>query len=189
MEVTETALPSVLLIRPRIFPDDRGTFLETWQWSRYAEAGIDATFVQDNVATSRRGVIRGLHYQQPDPQGKLVMVYHGEVFDVAVDIRRGSTTFGQWVGAYLSSENGHQLWIPEGFAHGYAVVSETAVVGYKCTRPYNPDGDAAIRFDDPEIGVGWGVDDPILSEKDRNAPSLAEVPAHRLMDPEGSRRE
>lgn len=180
MEVTETALPGVLLIRPRVFRDDRGSFLETWRQERYSEAGIDAAFVQDNVATSRRGVVRGLHYQEPDPQGKLVMVLQGRVMDVAVDIRRGSPTFGRWVGVRLSAEDGHQLWIPEGFAHGYATLSEQAIFAYKCTRAYNPKGDAAIRFDDPAIGVEWGVEDPILSEKDRSAPTLAEIPDHKL---------
>lgn len=180
MDVIETALPGVLLVRPRIFRDDRGSFQETWRRSRYAEAGIDATFEQDNVATSVGGVIRGLHYQQPDPQGKLVMVLAGEVFDVAVDIRKGSPTFGQWTGARLSAENGHQLWVPAGFAHGYATLSERAIFAYKCTRPYNPEGDAAIRFDDPAIGVEWGLDNPVLSEKDRNAAFLADVPNERL---------
>ena len=180
MEVTPTALPEVLLIRPRIFRDDRGSFHETWHSERYEQAGIPSTFVQDNVSLSRRGVIRGLHYQYPDPQGKLVMVLHGEVFDVAVDIRRGSPTFGQWDGALLSAENGHQLWIPEGFAHGFAVLSDTAVFAYKCTRLYNPAGDAAVRFDDPDIGVDWGITDPILSERDLRAPRLAAVPVGSL---------
>ena len=180
MEVTPTALPEVLLIRPRIFRDDRGSFHETWHSERYEQAGIPSAFVQDNVSLSRRGVIRGLHYQYPDPQGKLVMVLHGEVFDVAVDIRQGSPTFGQWEGALLSAENGHQLWIPEGFAHGFAVVSETAIFAYKCTRLYNPAGDAAIRFDDPAVGVEWGIHDPILSGKDFAAPFLSAVPADRL---------
>lgn len=172
MEVTATPLPGVLLIRPRVFRDDRGSFLETWRRERYVDAGIDAAFVQDNAATSRRGVVRGLHYQYPEPQGKLVMVLSGEVFDVAVDIRRGSPTFGQSYGSVLSAGNGHQLWVPEGFAHGYATLSETAVFAYKCTRVYNPDGDAAIRYDDPDLGIEWPVADPVVSDKDAAAPLL-----------------
>lgn len=180
MEVSRTTLPDVLLIKPRIFRDDRGSFLETWHADRYSQAGIPATFVQDNVAVSRRGVLRGLHYQYPGSQGKLAMVHFGKVLDVAVDIRRDSPTFGHWVGAELSATNGHQLWIPEGLAHGYVVLSDTAVFAYKCTRTYNPGADAAIRFDDPAIGVQWGVADPILSEKDLTAPRISEIPPERL---------
>lgn len=180
MHVLQTALPDVLLLKPRVLRDDRGSFLETWHRQRYAEAGIEATFVQDNAAVSRGGVIRGLHFQYPDPQGKLVMVLQGTVYDVAVDIRRGSATFGQWTGHTLSEENGHQLWIPEGFAHGYAVLSETAVFAYKCTREYRADADAAIRFDDPAIGIDWMIEQPVLSEKDRSAPLLADLPDSRL---------
>lgn len=180
VEVLETELPGVVLIRPRVFRDDRGSFLETWRGDRYATAGIPETFVQDNAALSRRGVIRGLHYQFPDPQGKLVMTLHGTVFDVAVDIRRGSPTFGRWTGHVLSEENGHQLWIPEGFAHGYAVLSETAVFAYKCTRTYRANADAAIRYDDPAIGIDWPVERPLLSSKDSAAPLLADVAPERL---------
>lgn len=180
MEVCETDLPGVLLIRPRVFSDDRGTFLETWRAERYADAGIAATFVQDNAAVSRGGVLRGLHYQYPQPQGKLVMSLLGTVFDVAVDVRRGSPTFGSWTGATLSADNGHQLWIPEGFAHGYAVLSETAVFAYKCTRPYHPEGDAAIRFDDADVGIEWPIEEPMLSERDRSAPLLAEIGSDQL---------
>lgn len=180
MELIETDLPGVLLVRPRVFRDERGSFLETWRDDRYAAAGIDVGFVQDNAAVSRRGVIRGLHYQYPEPQGKLVMTLHGTVFDVAVDIRRGSPTFGRWTGHVLSEDNGHQLWIPEGFAHGYAALSDTAVFAYKCTRPYRADADAAIRFDDPAIGIDWGIEEPLLSSKDRDAPLLAEIDPERL---------
>jgi dTDP-4-dehydrorhamnose 3,5-epimerase len=176
MDVTTTDLPGVLLVRPRVFRDSRGSFLESWHGDRYARAGIPATFVQDNAASSRRGVIRGLHYQYPEPQGKLVMVLLGTVLDVVVDIRQGSPAFGKWLGAELSSENGHQLWIPEGFAHGYAVLSDSAVVAYKCTRSYNPAGDAAIRYNDPALGIDWGVVDPILSDRDLAAPLLSDVP-------------
>jgi dTDP-4-dehydrorhamnose 3,5-epimerase len=182
VEVTETSLPGVLLIRPRVFRDDRGRFLETWREERYADAGIPGPFVQDNAASSTRGVVRGLHYQYPEPQGKLVMALEGEVFDVAVDVRRSSPNFGQWVGARLSGENGHQLWIPEGFAHGYAVLSDRAIFAYKCTRPYSPDADAAIRWDDPAVGIEWPVSDPLLSEKDARAPLLGDVHPDRLPD-------
>jgi dTDP-4-dehydrorhamnose 3,5-epimerase len=180
MDVITTALPGVLLVRPRVFRDSRGAFLESWHRDRYVRAGIPATFVQDNAAFSRRGVIRGLHYQYPEPQGKLVMVLHGTVLDVVVDIRQGSPAFGKWLGAELSSENGHQLWIPEGLAHGYAVLSDSAVVAYKCTRSYNPAGDAAIRYNDPALGIDWGVVDPVLSDRDSAAPLLSDVPLDRL---------
>lgn len=176
----ETPLAGILLIRPRVFRDERGSFLETWRRERYAAAGMPVDLVQDNVAVSRRGVLRGLHYQYPEPQGKLVMALQGEVFDVAVDIRRGSPHFGQWYGTVLSEENGTQLWIPEGFAHGYAVLTETAVFAYKCSRKYHPEGDAAVRWDDPAIGVDWPVADPLLSEKDATAPRLEEIEPGRL---------
>lgn len=180
MELIETGLPGVLLIEPRVFRDQRGSFLETWQEERYAIAGVASRFVQDNAAVSRRGVVRGLHYQYPGPQGKLVMALYGTVFDVAVDIRPGSPTFGRWVGEILSAENARQLWIPEGFAHGYAVLSDTAVFAYKCTRVYDPAADAAIRFDDPQIDIDWRTNDPVVSAKDRAAPLLREVAPERL---------
>lgn len=180
MEVIQTPLPGVLLIRPRVFRDERGTFLETWRRERYDEAGIPEEFVQDNAASSVRGVLRGLHYQYPEPQGKLVMALQGEVFDVAVDIRQGSPHFGEWYGARLSAVNGQQLWIPEGFAHGYAVLSETAVFSYKCTRAYNPHGDAALRWDDADIGIDWPLADPVLSDKDAAASKLREIQPSRL---------
>lgn len=180
MEVTPTALPGVLLIEPRVFRDDRGSFLETWRRDHYETAGVPATFVQDNAAISYRGVLRGLHYQWPEPQGKLVSVLHGEVFDVAVDIRRGSPFFGRWVGERLSSENGRQLWIPEGFAHGYAALSDTAVFAYKCTRVYVAEADRSIRWDDPQVGVDWQIRDPVLSTKDAGAPLLRDLTIHDL---------
>ncbi len=180
MDVTDLALDGVRLLRPRVFRDDRGSFLETWRLERYAEHGIPGTFVQDNAAVSRRGVLRGLHYQWPEPQGKLVMVLHGEAFDVAVDLRRGSPTFGRWVGEVLSAGNGHQMWIPEGFAHGYVALSDLAVFAYKCTRPYVPEADRAIRWDDPDIGIEWPITEPVLSDKDAGAPLLADVPGEAL---------
>lgn len=175
MEVTETPLPGVLLLHPRVFRDDRGSFVETWREARYAELGLPRAFVQDNAAMSRRGVIRGLHYQHPEPQGKLVTVLEGEVFDVVVDVRRGSPTFGEWHGATLRADSGTQLWVPEGFAHGYAALSERALLIYKCTRVYDPGGDRAVRWDDPEIGIEWPVQEPALSEKDAAAPRIVEI--------------
>lgn len=175
MDVVETALPGVKLIKPRIFGDGRGTFLETWQQERYAAQGLPHTFVQDNVAFSRKGVLRGLHYQWPEPQGKLTMVLYGDVFDVAVDIRIGSPTFASWVGERLSGENGHQLWIPEGFAHGYLVLSDVAVFAYKCTRAYIPGAQRGIRWDDPAIGIEWPAQGLTLSSRDASAPFLMHV--------------
>ncbi|MEJ2502348.1 MAG: dTDP-4-dehydrorhamnose 3,5-epimerase [Gemmatimonadota bacterium] len=175
MEVKETPLAGVLLVRPRVFRDDRGTFMEAWRRERYEAAGIPGEFVQDNVAFSKKNVLRGLHYQRPNPQGKLVMAAQGEVFDVAVDIRRDSPTFGEWYGHRLTAEEGTQLWVPEGFAHGYAVLSDGAVVIYKCTRPYDPEADRAIRWDDPAIGVEWPISRPLISAKDREAPLLDSV--------------
>jgi dTDP-4-dehydrorhamnose 3,5-epimerase len=180
MEVIETPLPGVLVIKPRIFRDERGWFVESWRRERYDAMGIPGEFVQDNVAASQKGVLRGLHYQWPNPQGKLVMVLQGEVFDVAVDIRSGSPHFGRWYGTRLSSDNGHQLWIPEGFAHGYAVLSETAVFAYKCTRAYDPAADAGLRYSDPQLGVNWPLSDPLVSSKDANAPVLSAVESSRL---------
>ena len=176
MDVIETTLPGVLVLRPRVFRDERGRFMESWRRERYEAAGIPGEFVQDNVAVSGKHVLRGLHYQWPNPQGKLVMAVQGEVWDVAVDIRRGSGTFGQWYGHRLKAEEGTQLWIPEGFAHGYVALTDGAVFAYKCTRAYDPDADRAIRWDDPEIGIDWPVVEPVLSEKDRGAPVLDGLP-------------
>jgi dTDP-4-dehydrorhamnose 3,5-epimerase len=180
MKVTETTLPGVLLIEPRVFGDARGWFIETFHAARYREAGIPADFVQDNVSRSARGVLRGLHFQNPNLQGKLVQVLEGEVFDVAVDIRVGSPSFGRWVGATLSADNHHQLWIPEGFAHGFCVLSEHALFSYKCTAPYDAAADGGIRWDDPDIAVAWPVASPNVSDKDRAAPRLCELSEQRL---------
>ncbi len=180
MRVTPTELPEVLVVEPRVFGDERGYFLETFQARRYAQAGIPGPFVQDNLSFSRRGVLRGLHYQHPHGQGKLVWVLQGEVFDVAVDIRRGSPTFGRWVGVWLSAENKRQLWIPPGFAHGFCVVSETALFTYKCTDYYAPEAEGTVRWDDPELGIAWPVSDPIVSPKDAAGLRLREIPAQRL---------
>jgi dTDP-4-dehydrorhamnose 3,5-epimerase len=177
MHVTPTALADVLVVQPQVHADARGYFMEAFHAERYARVGIAGPFVQDNVSFSRRGVLRGLHYQWPNPQGKLVSVLQGEVFDVAVDIRRQSPTFGRWVGVNLSGDNLRQLWIPPGFAHGFCVTSETALVAYKCTALYAPECDRAIRWDDPDIGIRWPVVAPELSAKDAAAGPLATVPA------------
>ena len=175
MKVTEAPLPGVLVIEPQIFGDPRGFFLETYSRERYRDAGIAVDLLQDNLSLSRRGVLRGLHFQNPAPQGKLVYVLQGAVFDVAVDIRRSSPTFGQWYGVTLSDDNKKQLWIPPGFAHGFFVTSETALFTYKCSAYYAPENEHTIRYDDPDIAIAWPVGDPLLSDKDRNAPGLAET--------------
>lgn len=174
MDVTPTTIPEVLLIRPEALGDARGFFMETWHRRRFAEAGIDFDFVQDNHSRSVRGTLRGLHYQIRNVQGKLVRATLGEVFDVAVDLRRGSPTFGRWAGERLSADNRHMLWIPPGFAHGFLVVSETAECQYKCTDYYAPEHERCIRWDDAELAIEWPLDGPpLLSEKDRRAGSLA----------------
>jgi dTDP-4-dehydrorhamnose 3,5-epimerase len=170
----------VLILEPKVFGDERGFFLETWNQARYAEAGLPLTFVQDNLSLSRRGVLRGLHFQNPNAQGKLVYVLQGEVFDVAVDIRLGSPTFGQVETVLLSAENKRQLFIPAGFAHGFCVTSETALFAYKCTELYDPKSEGSILWNDPALGIDWPVDSPELSAKDRAAMTLAEFPRERL---------
>lgn len=181
MNVIATALPGVLMIEPRVFGDDRGYFFESFHAPRYAEAGIKGSFVQDNISHSKRHVLRGLHMQNPNPQGKLVFVLDGEVTDVAVDVRPGSPTFGQWVSAVLSSDNRRQIWVPEGFAHGFCVTSEAALVCYKCTDVYNPAAEMSLLWNDPALGIAWPTDAPILSEKDAAAPTLAGIDPARLV--------
>jgi len=176
----ETALPGVLVLEPGVYSDDRGFFMETYHMGRYSEHGISKAFVQDNRSHSRKGVLRGLHYQLRNPQGKLVYALSGEIFDVAADIRRGSPTFGQWVGVYLSSENRRQLYVPEGFAHGFCVLSETADVGYKCTDVYAAGDEYGILWSDPSLAIDWPLKEPVLSDKDSEAPCLNEVPAAHL---------
>lgn len=174
MNVIETRLPSVLIIEPKVFGDARGFFLESWNHQSFANAKLDLDFVQDNHSRSARGVLRGLHYQLENPQGKLVRVTQGAVFDVAVDIRRSSPHFGQWVGVELSAANHRMLWIPPGFAHGFLTLSDTADFLYKCTTLYHPPSDRGIRWDDPDIGIAWpevGIV-PLLSAKDAVAPRL-----------------
>lgn len=177
---TTTSLPGVLVLEPVVFRDDRGFFLETHHQKKYREGGIDRAFVQDNRSHSIKDVLRGLHYQLSCPQGKLVYAVTGEIFDVAVDVRRGSPTFGKWEGIYLSSSNNRQIFIPEGFAHGFCVLSETADVLYKCTDFYNPDDEFGILWSDPAIGVKWPVEKPVLSSKDSQYPKLSEVAADFL---------
>jgi len=181
MRVTSLpGLPELLLVQPPVFRDARGAFRELYLDSRYADAGIADRFVQDNLSLSHRHVLRGLHLQHPRGQGKLVTVLAGEVFDVAVDVRRGSPTFGLWAGVTLTADNAHQLWIPPGFAHGFLVLSDGALFGYKCTEPYSPPDELSIRWDDPEIGIEWPVPVPVLSDKDASAPLLSDIPAERL---------
>jgi len=171
MEVIETRLPGVLLLEPKVFGDARGFFLESWNRQTFAELGFDLDFVQDNHSRSAKGVLRGLHYQLDDPQGKLVRVVSGAVFDVAVDLRKSSPQFGQWVGYELSAENQRMLWIPPGLGHGFLVLSDTADFLYKTTAYYAPQWDRGVRWDDPEIGVAWPLDGaPILSVKDQALP-------------------
>lgn len=177
MNLIPTSLPGVLIIEPRVFRDERGFFLETYHARRYHEAGLDATFVQDNHSRSTRGTLRGLHWQAERPQGKLVRVLLGEIYDVAVDIRPDSPTFGKWVGFTLSADNFRQAWIPPGFAHGFCVTSEVAEVEYKCTDFYDPASERGLIWNDPEVGIEWPIQDPILSLRDREHPRLSALAA------------
>lgn len=180
MKLLSTALPGCMVIEPAVFGDSRGFFFETWNAERFREHGLPSQFVQSNVSSSMKGVLRGLHYQWPRPQGKLVSVLEGEVFDVAVDIRRGSPTFGKWDAVILSAENRRQFWIPAGFAHGFAVLSDTALFNYLCTDVYVKEADAGIRWNDAEIAVDWPLSAPLLSAKDEQAPFLDSIPEDRL---------
>ena len=168
MNIIQTELPGVLIIEPKVFQDDRGFFKETYSLQRYQEAGINLPFVQDNLSRSSKGILRGLHYQIKHPQGKLVQAVRGEIFDVAVDMRKDSPHFGKWTGAILSETNHRQLYVPPGFAHGFCVLSETADMSYKCTDTYHPDHERTLIWNDPSVGVEWPVTGtPILSEKDQ----------------------
>ncbi len=182
MKVVSLEIPEVKRVEPRVFGDHRGFFFESFHVERYASHGIpDAgSFVQDNVSRSARGILRGLHLQHPRAQGKLVSCLVGAVFDVAVDVRVGSPTFGKWVGARLDDDNRHQLWVPAGFAHGFQVLSESAIFAYKCTELYYPKEELAVRWDDPAIGIAWPGASATLSEKDANAPLLADLPESSL---------
>ena len=175
MKVVATALPEVVIIEPKLFGDERGFFLETYQLDRYVENGIARPFVQDNLSRSRYGVLRGLHLQNPSTQGKLVSVLRGKVLDVAVDVRVGSPNFGRHVAVELSEENRRQLWVPRGFAHGFAVLSETADFFYKCDNHYSPKDEIVVRWDDPVIGIAWGIEQPSLAPRDAAAPRLADI--------------
>ncbi len=180
MKVLTTPLPGAMVIEPQVFGDDRGFFYESYNEATYREAGIDRRFVQSNVSRSARGVLRGLHYQWPNPQGKLVSVLEGEVYDVAVDIRRGSPTFGRATGVMLTAANHRHFWIPEGFAHGFCVVSEFATFSYQCTALYDPKADAGIRWNDAALAIDWPVSAPLLSDKDGKTPLLREINPERL---------
>jgi dTDP-4-dehydrorhamnose 3,5-epimerase len=175
MQLTPTEIPEVILIEPKVFGDTRGYFVETWNHARYRDAGLPATFVQDNVSRSIRGVLRGLHFQNPKAQGKLVTVLEGEVYDVSVDIRVGSPTFGRAVGVVLSGESKRQIFIPPGFAHGFCVTSESALFMYKCTELYSPEAEQGIIWNDPDLGVRWPVEQPTLSTKDTKYQRLRDI--------------
>jgi dTDP-4-dehydrorhamnose 3,5-epimerase len=181
MKITPCQISGLLILEPQVFGDSRGYFLETYNRRRYLEAGLPGgDFVQDNISVSRRGILRGLHFQNPSAQGKLVSVLQGEVFDVAVDLRRGSPTFKQWHGVRLSYENKLQFYLPPGFAHGFAVLSETAMFHYKCTDYYSPKDEMALRWNDPDLAIQWPITDPILSPRDSQAPLLKEIPVEKL---------
>lgn len=175
MKIISTSIPDVIVFEPQVFSDSRGHFLETYQEQKYRDAGIPKPFVQDNQSFSIAKVLRGLHFQLHHPQGKLVRVTRGEVFDVAVDLRRKSATFGQWHGEILSAENHRQMYIPENFAHGFCVLSDSAEFLYKCTDFYHPGDEVGLIWNDAKIGVQWPIQDPLLSEKDAKLPTLAEV--------------
>lgn len=180
MKVVETDLPGCLVLEPQVFGDDRGFFYESFNSDKLARHGLRPAFVQGNVSSSARGVLRGLHYQWPKPQGKYVSVLEGEVWDVAVDIRRGSPHYGRWAAVVLSAENKRHFWIPEGFAHGFVVLSERALFAYLCTATYDPAADAGIRWDDADLAIDWPVSGPVLSAKDAKAPFFADIPPERL---------
>jgi len=179
LQIFETSIPGVVAIEPPVFVDHRGIFMELFNAGRYAAVGIPAPLVQDNFSRSTRGVLRGLHLQNPRPQGKLVTALRGTVLDVAVDVRLGSPSFGQHVKMQLSEDSRRQLWVPRGFAHGFVVVSEVADVFYKCDELYSPADEMVLRFDDPDLGIDWGIGAPIVSERDRNGSLLSEL-KHRL---------
>ena len=175
MKVEKTKLPGVVIIHPRVFEDDRGFFMESFNQATFAQAGLADQFCQDNHSKSEKGVLRGLHYQYPQWQGKLVRVISGEIYDVAVDIRKDSPSFSKWIGVTLSADNKQQLYVPPGYAHGFCVTSEHAEVVYKCTALYKPEDDAGIRWDDPQIGISWPIRNPLVSDKDQVAPLLSEI--------------
>jgi dTDP-4-dehydrorhamnose 3,5-epimerase len=180
LKVLESSLDGVCIIEPAVYGDARGFFTETYNMERYRAAGLGQPFVQDNLSFSVRGTLRGLHYQHPHDQAKLVMAVKGEIFDVAVDIRWGSPRFGQWVGIRISEDNKRQVFIPEGFAHGFCVLSETAIVTYKCSDLYHPGSEGGLLWNDPDLGIDWPVEDPLISDKDRRNAYLKDLQAERL---------
>lgn len=180
MKLIETPLPGVLVVEPEVFGDSRGYFFEAYNWAKYQQQGFTDRFVQDNVSLStRKGILRGLHFQWPNPQGKLVSALRGEIFDVAVDIREGSPTFGQWHAVILSEENHRMLFVPKGFAHGFCTLSEEALVTYKCTDFFSKEDDGGIHYLDPTLAIEWPLDDVFLSEKDQNQPLWNDLPPHK----------
>ena len=180
MKVVETDLPGCLVLEPKVYGDERGLFYETWNKDVFLELGLNFEVRQTNVSISVRGVLRGLHYQWPKPQGKLVHVLEGEVYDVAVDIRRDSPTFKHWTAVILSAENKRQFWIPPGFAHGFLALSERVVFNYLCTETYDPQCDAGLRWDDAELAIDWPASNPVLSNKDAKSPFLCDIPLDKL---------
>jgi len=180
MKLIETGIAGLVVIEPQIYGDSRGFFMEAWHAGRYGARGLPEHFVQSNVSRSAAGVIRGLHYQYPQAQGKLISVLDGRVFDVAVDIRSDSPTFGQWAGVELSGENHRQMYVPEGFAHGFCVLGESALLSYLCTTPFNAADEASVVWNDPDIGIDWPLEPLSLSNKDRDAPKLSDIDINDL---------
>lgn len=180
MKILPSSLPEILIIEPSVFQDERGFFMETYQQRRYTEAGIESIFVQDNLSRSVGGTLRGLHYQVKHAQAKLIQVIEGTIFDVALDIRRGSPYFGRWTSVHLSDENKRQLFLPEGFAHGFCVLSESAQVVYKSTDFYAAEDEGGVLWSDPTLAIAWPISEPLLSEKDSQLPCLADIPPERL---------
>ena len=180
MQIIPTEIKDILIIEPRVFRDDRGHFFESFHSERYKQAGITCTFLQDNISYSEKGTLRGLHYQHPNGQAKLVQVLRGEVIDVAVDVRRNSSTFGQWISATLSDKNKRQMFIPDGFAHGFCVLSDTAIFSYKCSEFYSPEDERGIIWSDPDLNIDWRVTNPIISSKDKQYRHLSQQNADEL---------
>ena len=180
MDVSNTDLPGVRVFEPDVFVDDRGSFMELWNARDYGKRGLNVTFVQDNLSRSCEGVLRGLHFQNPRPQAKLISVLKGAVYDVVVDVRAESDTFGEWHGTVLSADNARQLFVPEGYAHGFVATTDEVLFHYKCTDFYHPEADQTVRWNDPRIGIDWPVEDPVLSDKDAGAPLLDEMPREAL---------
>jgi dTDP-4-dehydrorhamnose 3,5-epimerase len=180
MKIIPTSIEKILIIEPDVFKDHRGFFMETYHQKRYQELGVNRVFVQDNLSFSRQGTLRGLHYQIQNPQAKLVQVISGEIYDVAIDIRAGSPSFGQWVGVHLSDKNNRQLFIPEGFAHGFCVLSDTALFSYKCSKLYAPDDESGILWSDSSLNIDWPIKTPTISDKDSRYPTLSDVEMNRL---------